>query len=63
MSKSGREVFMIQLRALPGVDGIKAIRRLLKYALRQCGLRALLVSEDCATRTRISLAPPRGQKG
>jgi hypothetical protein len=41
-----REVFTIRLRALPGVDAIKAIRRLLKYALRVCRLRALSVFGD-----------------
>jgi hypothetical protein len=41
-----RPVFTIRLRALPDIDGIKAIRRVLKYALRQCGLRALSVTEE-----------------
>jgi hypothetical protein len=41
-----RPVFTIRLRALPNVDSIKAIRRVLKYALRQCGLRALSVTEE-----------------
>jgi hypothetical protein len=48
MSGPEREVFTIRLRPLPRVDGVKAIRRLLKYALRVCRLRALLVSEDSA---------------
>jgi hypothetical protein len=60
MSKPELEVFIIRLRALPRVDGIKAIRRLLKYALRQCGLRALSVFED--KRTKIFPRAPKGRK-
>ena len=32
-------VFIITLRPLPGVDGLRGLRRLLRYALRACGLR------------------------
>jgi hypothetical protein len=53
-----RAVFLLRLRALPHVDGIKMLRRLLKYALRQCGLRALSVSED-----KNSPRAHEGQKG
>ena len=38
--------FTVRLRALPDVDGIKALRRMLKFALRHCGLRAVSVCED-----------------
>jgi hypothetical protein len=37
--------FTVEFRAAPGVDAIKAVRRLLKYALRQCGLRAASIEE------------------
>jgi hypothetical protein len=32
--------FTVTFRAAGGRDAIKGLRRLLKYALRQCGLRA-----------------------
>ena len=38
-------VFTVKLRPLPGVDAIKALRQLLKHALRRCGLRAVSVEE------------------
>jgi hypothetical protein len=34
-------MFVVQLRAEPGVDGIRAFRALLKVALRRFGLRAV----------------------
>src|SRR5262245_61240508 len=35
-----RPLFALTFRALPGVDGIKALQRVLKYALRVAGLQA-----------------------
>jgi hypothetical protein len=42
-----RRAFVVHLRAEPGVDGIRALRALLKMALRRFGLRAVDVRE-CA---------------
>jgi hypothetical protein len=43
---SGRVVYTIRLRPLPRcIDPIKALRALLKLALRRFGLRAVEVSE------------------
>jgi hypothetical protein len=42
-----RRAFVVHLRAEPGVDGIRALRALLKAALRHYGLRAVDVRE-CA---------------
>jgi hypothetical protein len=37
--------YVVRLRAEPGRDPVHALRRLLKYALRACGLRAVEVRE------------------
>ncbi|HSR80896.1 MAG TPA: hypothetical protein VLL28_08980 [Hyphomicrobiaceae bacterium] len=39
-------IYVIKLRPNPGVDGIKALRRALKYALRVCGLKCLSAIEQ-----------------
>jgi hypothetical protein len=39
-------VFIIKVRPVPGVDPIKALRRLLKALLRQYGLKCTQVSEQ-----------------
>ena len=36
----------ITLRALPGVDADRALRQLLRYALRACGLRCTRIVAD-----------------
>jgi hypothetical protein len=42
-----RQVFVLRLKAEPGCDHpIHSLRRLLKYALRQCGLRAISATEE-----------------
>jgi hypothetical protein len=43
-----RPTFLLRLRAQKDIDPIKALRRLLKYALRMCGLRAISVEEEHA---------------
>jgi len=43
---STRPIYRLRLRAQTDVDPIKALRRLLKYALRICGLRAISVEEE-----------------
>jgi hypothetical protein len=37
--------FLLRLEPIPGTDGIRALRALLKTALRRFGLRALSVEE------------------
>jgi hypothetical protein len=46
MASSG---YALQLRPMPGVDGIKALRALLKNALRAYGLRCISVCEAPST--------------
>jgi len=42
-------IYVLRLRAQKSVtDPIRALRRLLKYALRACGLRAISVEEEAA---------------
>ena len=42
-------IYVLRLRAQKSVtDPIKALRRLLKYTLRVCGLRAISVEEERA---------------
>ena len=40
--------FLLRLRAQKDADPIKALRRLLKYALWVCGLRALSIEQERA---------------
>ena len=42
---AGSQVFMIELVARPGVDGIRALRALLKIALRTFQLRCIEARE------------------
>ena len=44
---------ILTLRAQPGVDMINALRRLLKYAERCCGLRCLAIHSDA-----LEIEPP-----
>ena len=39
-----RQRFVLELQALPGVDGWRALRRLLKLALRAFGLKCVRVT-------------------
>jgi hypothetical protein len=41
-----RIIYVLKLRALPGVDAIRALRHVLKRLLRQYGLRCVSVSEE-----------------
>ena len=38
--------FLVRLRALPGVDGVRALRAALKVLLRRFGLQAVSVEEE-----------------
>lgn len=40
-----RPIFLLRLRPEPGVDAIRALRALLKAALRRFGLRAIHAEE------------------
>src|SRR5262249_33204298 len=46
VERGGVMIFIVRLRALPRIDAIKALRRVLKYALRCCGLRCLSVEGE-----------------
>ena len=39
-------VFLVRLRALPGVDAIRALRAALKVLLRRFGLQCVSVEEE-----------------
>jgi len=39
-------IFIARFRALPRTDAIRGLRRVLKYALRCCGLRCLSIEEE-----------------
>jgi len=41
-------VFLVRLRALPGVDGIRALRSALKVLLRRYGLKCVSIEEETA---------------
>jgi hypothetical protein len=43
-----RPTFVLVLRPLPGVDGLRAIRALIKIALRKFGLRCVMLREEQA---------------
>jgi hypothetical protein len=50
-----KPTFVLVLRPLPGVDGIRALRAALKFLLRRFGLRVITIS--CAqTRERPGLS-------
>lgn len=51
------QMFMVTLRAAPQVDGIRAIRWLLKTALRRFGLRCVDVQEAPAPRQPCAYRP------
>jgi hypothetical protein len=38
--------FVVRLRPLPGVDAIRALRQLLKVALRRFGLKCVSIAEQ-----------------
>jgi hypothetical protein len=45
-------IFVLRLRALPNIDAIKALRMLLKRALRTYGFRAVSVHEEIDSQTK-----------
>jgi hypothetical protein len=45
LKRPGTAVYTVRLRPEPGVDGIRALRRALKYCRRVCGLRAVSIEE------------------
>jgi hypothetical protein len=58
-----RPVFTITLRPEPGTDGIRALRRLLKRALRGYGLRALSCIEGQVVTAPIARIIPEREGG
>jgi hypothetical protein len=44
-------IYIVHLRPLANIDGDKALRRMLKYALRVCGLKCLSAVE-CEDKSR-----------
>jgi hypothetical protein len=48
-NRQRRETFVIALQPLPGVNGIRALRRGLKILLRVCRLRCVSISVARAT--------------
>lgn len=47
-SRHTMPVFLVRLRALPGVDGVKALKAALKTLLRRYGLKCLSVEVEPA---------------
>jgi hypothetical protein len=45
MTDARPRVFLLKLRALPGVDAIRALRSALKRLLRSYGLRCVSIAE------------------
>jgi len=46
MRDVGRPIYVLQIRAEPGIDGIRALRAFLKIMLRQFGLRCLSIEKS-----------------
>jgi len=44
-SAKSRPIFILEFRAQPGIDAIRAVKALLKFSLRRFGLKAVSVSE------------------
>jgi hypothetical protein len=44
--KVDRPIYLLRLRALPGIDPIKALRFVLKSLLRRYGMQAIEVKEE-----------------
>jgi hypothetical protein len=55
-------VFVVTLRAKPGIDPIKALRATLKLALRRHGLKAIRVVEESA-RAPAHISGPKDRAG
>jgi hypothetical protein len=47
---SERPTYVVRLRPETGVDGVRALRTLLKIALRRLGLRAIDAQEETSIR-------------
>ncbi len=62
LSNPHRRAFVVQLRAEPGVDGIRSFRALLKVALRRYGLRAIEGRELDARAFVFPSHPPRSTR-
>jgi hypothetical protein len=47
--KATGPVYVLRLRAIPGRDGLRGLKAILKLALRRHGLRAISVREEGVT--------------
>lgn len=54
MEVRGAPIFIIRLRPLPGVDGVRALRAALKVLLRQFKLKCLSVETETANQEEAS---------
>jgi hypothetical protein len=61
-TRKTRRAFVVQLRAEPGIDGIRSFRALLKVALRRHGLRAIDVREIDERAFVFPSHPPRSTR-
>jgi hypothetical protein len=43
---ANRERFVVEFCAMPGVNAIRALRQLLKFALRTCGLKCIRITRE-----------------
>jgi hypothetical protein len=58
-SAKSRPVYVLRLRAEPGIDPIRSLRWLLKTTLRQGGLRCISIVEDHHENENAESAAPR----
>jgi hypothetical protein len=58
---SDRPTFTVRFRPEPNVDGIRALRALLKAALRRFGLRAIRITEEAPTKQTNELQQSNNQ--
>jgi hypothetical protein len=52
LNMRGRLTFVLVLRPEKGIDGLRAIRALIKVALRKFGLRLVTIREDSRSTSR-----------
>lgn len=56
-----RETYLVVLRALPGIDGIRALRGALKALLRRHGLQCIKASPDPSDQEILAAGRRAGQ--
>jgi hypothetical protein len=55
-------IFHLRLRPAAGVDATRALRRLLKFALRRCGLKCLAGRAEPQSHCERARPPDRGNR-